>query len=146
MWLIELLLCALRLADWLPPVMGHPTPLLHSVSWVTPTGSSLEPCIVNYLLLTVRIAFVLKRSYRYHYRKRSNGYGFTQVKATWLDKESGLGAGVWAALDIRSPRVLDLSAQLAVFLVCQIMCKINFAVKIHCLKLSHKSYPAESVN
>lgn len=119
----------------------------HSVSWVTPTGSSLlESCIVNYLLLTVRIAFVLKRSYRYHYRKRSNRYGFKQVKATWLDKESGLGAGVWAALDIRSPRALNLSAQLAVFLVCQIMCKINFAVKIHCLKLSHESYPAESVN
>lgn len=42
--------------------------------------------------------------------------------------------------------MLDLSARLAVFLVCQIMCKRNFAMKIRCLKSSHKSYPAESVN
>lgn len=34
--------------------------------------------------------------------------------------------------------MLDLSAQLAVFLVCQIMCKLNFAMKIYCLKPSHK--------
>ena len=42
--------------------------------------------------------------------------------------------------------MLDLSAQLAVFLACQIMCKVNFAMKTDCLKSSHESYPAGSVN
>lgn len=55
------------------------------------------------------------------------------------DKELRLGAREGS-----SPR--DRSAQVAVFLVCQIMCKINFVMKIHCLKSSHKSYLAEAIN
>lgn len=61
----------------------------------TSTGA---PCIGNYLLCW-QSALLLHPSYRYCYVKRSNRDGLKQVKDTWLDKELGLGAIVWTALE-----------------------------------------------